>query len=114
MNDRQVARAFGAVLREVRSARGLTQEDLAAEAEVDRTYPSLLERGHRLPTLGVYFRLCRALRCAPADLMEATVDGLSRCGIPAALRTDALPLVVSRSADNGAPQALTAEHHEIR
>jgi transcriptional regulator with XRE-family HTH domain len=114
MNDRAVARAFGAVLREVRSARGLTQEDLAAEAEVDRTYPSLLERGHRLPTLGVYFRLCRALRCAPAELMAATVDGLSRFGIPAALTRDAIPLVITHSADNGALQALAAELQEHR
>jgi transcriptional regulator with XRE-family HTH domain len=92
MNDRQVARAFGTVLREARSARKLTQEDLAAEADVDRTYPSLLERGHRLPTLGVYFRLCRALRCSPAELMVATVEGLSRFGVPAALTRDAMPL----------------------
>ncbi len=36
-----VAAAFGYVLRAVRQEAGVTQEDLAFRAEVDRTYPSL-------------------------------------------------------------------------
>lgn len=43
----KVAEAFGIVLRTVRDAAGLSQEQLAEAADVDRTYPSLLERGLR-------------------------------------------------------------------
>src|SRR4051794_31326305 len=57
--DRTVARAFGATLREARRARGMTQEELAAAAGMDRTYPSLLENGKREPALSVFYRLCK-------------------------------------------------------
>jgi transcriptional regulator with XRE-family HTH domain len=96
MKDKTVARAFGKVLREARIARGLSQEDLAADAEIDRTYPSLLERGRRVPTLTVFLRLCRPLRCTPVDLVRATLVGLSRVGaLPSAITTDAFPLVIA-------------------
>lgn len=95
MKDKTVARAFGKVLREARIQRGMSQEDLAAEAEIDRTYPSLLERGRRVPTLSVFLRLCRPLRCKPVDLVQVTLEGLTRVGaVPAAITTDAVPLVM--------------------
>ena len=75
-----VAKAFGAVLREARRARGMSQEALAGDAEVDRTYPSLLERGHRVPTLCVFLRLARALHLAPAELVNATLARLAHAG----------------------------------
>ena len=78
MKSKAVARAFGRVLREARTARGMSQEDLAGEADVDRTYPSLLERGLREPTLCVFFRLCRAVRQPPAALLDATLTQLAR------------------------------------
>ena len=106
MKDRTVARAFGAVLREARTARGLSQEALAAEAEVSRTYPSLLERGHRVPTLCVFLRLAMALHLAPAELVNATLTRLAHAQpLPAALRfhtTDlaATPLRLARPTPN--------------
>jgi transcriptional regulator with XRE-family HTH domain len=76
VKDRAVARAFGKELRAARIARGLSQEALAAEAGVDRTYPSLLERGLREPTLEVFFRLCAAVRRTPIDLLALTLARL--------------------------------------
>jgi len=64
-----VAAAFGQVLRELRQQRGLTQEGLADVGGFDRTYPSLLERGLRTPTLSVLFRLADCLGgCAPIQV----------------------------------------------
>jgi transcriptional regulator with XRE-family HTH domain len=71
-----VAVAFGWVLRSLRRARGLSQEDLAAIADLDRTYPSLLERGLRTPTLTVVIDFGRALRVEPAQLVSATIERL--------------------------------------
>ena len=68
MRRQKVAIAFGRVLREARKLKGLSQEELAADAEFDRTYPSLLERGLRTPTLTVLFQL--------AKVLEADVDQL--------------------------------------
>lgn len=67
----QLAEAFGRVLREQRLAAGLSQEKLALEAGVDRTFVSLLERGGRQPTLTTLWALAGALRVAPADLVCA-------------------------------------------
>jgi XRE family transcriptional regulator, regulator of sulfur utilization len=67
-----VARRFGSVLRELRQQRGLTQETLAELADLDRTYPGLLERGLRTPTLAVVLRLANALGTEPSRLITET------------------------------------------
>ena len=76
MKNRIVARAFGRVLRAARRAAGLSQEALAEAAGLSRTYPSLLERGLREPTLTVLVQLAEALHCNPTALVEATVAEL--------------------------------------
>ena len=72
----EAARAFGQVLRAARQVRGLSQEELAELGELDRTYPSLLERGLRTPTLTVLIELARALRMEPAQLVSDTAERL--------------------------------------
>jgi transcriptional regulator with XRE-family HTH domain len=74
----EVARAFGCVLRTARKEVGLSQEELAAIAELDRTYPSLLERGLRTPTLTVLFGLGEALKVDAAVLVQQTADRLEQ------------------------------------
>ena len=73
-----VARAFGQVLRTLRKGAGLTQEQLAEAADLDRTYPSLLERGLREPGLSTVLRLGEALRMSPALLLQMTLTRLKR------------------------------------
>ena len=48
-------------IRRLRVARGLSQEVLAVDAEIDRTYVSRLERGLENPTVAVLERLAKAL-----------------------------------------------------
>ena len=74
----RVAKAFGKVLREHRKAKGLSQEDLAAECEFDRTYPSLLERGLRTPTLTVLFSIAKNLAVGADQLVDETLEELKR------------------------------------
>ena len=76
----RVALAFGSTLRDVRRLRGLTKEELALAGGFDRTYPSLLERGLRTPTLGVLFRLAEALGVEPCRLVTLTEIQLSSSG----------------------------------
>lgn len=54
-------RAFGKALREQRLQHQFSQDALAFEAGLDRTYISLLELGHRSPTLDTMMALCAAL-----------------------------------------------------
>lgn len=61
--------AFGAVLRARRLQAALTQEQLALEADIRRTYVSMLELGQHQPTLNMLFTLAKALHCEPSDLL---------------------------------------------
>lgn len=49
---------------------GLTQEQLAHEADIQRNYVSLIERGVNQPTITILFKLADALNCSPSSLVE--------------------------------------------
>ncbi len=75
MKGRQVTaeQAFGATLRELRTVTGLSQDALAFDAGLDRTYISLLERGLRQPTLKTIIVLAGQLGVSPGSLVDATM-----------------------------------------
>jgi transcriptional regulator with XRE-family HTH domain len=54
----------------VRRQKGLTQEQLAFEAEIDLTYMGGIERGKRNPSLLVMARLAEALSIALPKLLQ--------------------------------------------
>lgn len=56
-------------MRELREAKGLSQEMLALESEVDRTYVSQIERGICNPSLRVIDQIARVLKVPVADLL---------------------------------------------
>jgi transcriptional regulator with XRE-family HTH domain len=70
--------AFGIVLRDLRQARSLSQEALALECELDRTFISLLERGLRQPSLTTILQLSAPLGVAPDEVVALVVALLSR------------------------------------
>jgi len=60
---------FGLELKKAREAAGLSQEKLGFEAEIDRSYVSLLEHDKKSPTLDVLFRLCDALKISASEMI---------------------------------------------
>ncbi|WP_349539509.1 helix-turn-helix transcriptional regulator [Bradyrhizobium sp. AS23.2] len=60
-------------LRRHRVERGLSQEKLAVDAQIDRTYVSSLERGLENPTVSVLDKLAAALSISIADFFSSTV-----------------------------------------
>jgi len=60
---------FGRRLRELRKARGLSQEELAFRAGLHRTYVSSAERGERNVALINLERLAKALAVDMCDLV---------------------------------------------
>jgi transcriptional regulator with XRE-family HTH domain len=62
-------------IRRLRVARGLSQEALAVDAEIDRTYVSRLERNLENPTVAVMERVAGALNCKIADLFAPSGMG---------------------------------------
>lgn len=61
--------AFGHVLRTLRKEAGLTQEQLSFEAEIERNFVSLIERGINQPTVRVLFKLASALGTSPSAMI---------------------------------------------
>lgn len=61
---------FATNLRRHRLAAGFSQEALAAEAEIDRTYVSALERSVYAATVDMIERLAKVLDVDPAKLLE--------------------------------------------
>lgn len=59
----------GRNIRRLREERGLTQEKLAVDSEIDLTYLGGIERGKRNPSLIVIARVASALGVAPAELI---------------------------------------------
>lgn len=70
--------AFGKVLRRVRREAGLTQEQLGFEADLRRTYVSLLELGQQQPSLTTILKLAAALRRRPGELLDLTANELNK------------------------------------
>jgi transcriptional regulator with XRE-family HTH domain len=60
---------FGDQLKNFRKERGISQEDLAFRAELDRTYISGLECGKRNPTLKILVKLAVSLNMKPSELL---------------------------------------------
>lgn len=62
--------AFAANLRRIRHERGISQETLAYEADVNRTYISKLEKGVSYAGLEVIGKLAAVLKVEPAQLLQ--------------------------------------------
>ncbi|MDB5275445.1 MAG: family transcriptional regulator [Ferruginibacter sp.] len=69
MNN-SLAKAFGSVLKELRNEAGISQENLAYECELDRSFISMLERGLRIPTLETLFKISTPLNKAPFEIIK--------------------------------------------
>jgi transcriptional regulator with XRE-family HTH domain len=65
-----IRRQVGLNVRQIRKERGWSQEDLAFESGLDRTYVSGVERGVRNPTVLVLSELAQALKVPPSRLLE--------------------------------------------
>ena len=63
--------AFGGAVRARRERLGLSQEEFAHRAALDRTYVSGIERGVRNPTLRVIGRIAKALGTPAHKLLAA-------------------------------------------
>ena len=66
---------FATNLRRLRHEKGFSQDDLAYEAEVSRSYLSQLEKGAFYASLKIIGRLAEALDVEPAELLRLPTRG---------------------------------------
>ncbi len=65
-----IRKQVGLNVQKIRRERGWSQEELAFESGLHRTYISGIERGARNPTILVIDQLASALEVSPARLLE--------------------------------------------
>jgi transcriptional regulator with XRE-family HTH domain len=66
----EIKEVFALNLRRLRRAAGLSQEELAHRAELDRTYVSALERSIYNASIDVADRIARVLGVEAADMLQ--------------------------------------------
>ena len=94
--DRLPSERFGSVIRQLRKSRGWSQERLAADAGVNRSYMGEIERARAVPTLATAEKLAQALEMPLSVLIV-------RCERPPAS---------PRPAPRPAPSPAPADHVE--
>ncbi len=70
MAKQDVLKSFGRQIREIRTLKRLSQEDLARLAKIDRTYIGGIERGERNVGIKNVWRIADALGVPAADLFR--------------------------------------------
>lgn len=61
---------LGRNIKVMRVRRDMTQEELAAEAGLERSYAGAIERGERNLSVTSLLKLAQALECNPSELLE--------------------------------------------
>jgi len=67
---RDVLKALGARVRELRLDRGLSQEQVGERAELHRNEIGVMERGETNTSFVNLLRICRALDVTPSELLK--------------------------------------------
>jgi len=70
--------AFGAVVRQLRVARHMSQWELSERAGVHKNTPGLIERGERSPALETINAIAGALEMCGSELMRLAEEHLTR------------------------------------
>ncbi|MBI3290452.1 helix-turn-helix transcriptional regulator [Candidatus Microgenomates bacterium] len=68
-NEVQLKR-LGAKIRKLRDARKISQEDLAHEAKIERSYMGAIERGERNPSFDKLISIAKALGIRSSELLK--------------------------------------------
>ena len=69
ITHRDVLKRFGMRLQTVRKEKRISQEELAAQLSMHRTYIGMIERGERNPTIRTLYKIAKALKVKAADLL---------------------------------------------
>jgi transcriptional regulator with XRE-family HTH domain len=65
---------LGLKIKAIRQELGMSQEQLALDAELDRTYVGGIERGERNVAVLNLLKLAKTLRSTPSKLLEGIYD----------------------------------------
>ncbi len=69
-SEMDIRKRLGLNIRNLRKAKGLSQEKFAFDADIHRTYVSDVERGRRNPTVTVVEKFAKTLSVSPGYLLD--------------------------------------------
>ncbi|MDD5415385.1 MAG: helix-turn-helix transcriptional regulator [Candidatus Daviesbacteria bacterium] len=70
MDKSKIRKQFGKRVRKLRKEREMSQEDLANDASIERSYLGSIERGERSPTLDKIASIAKALKIPIRELFN--------------------------------------------
>lgn len=62
-------KAFGMRIKRIRLEKGLSQEQVAIEAGIERSYMGAIERGERNPSYDKILSIAKAIKVRPSELL---------------------------------------------
>lgn len=74
-NDKDILKGLGQQIRDLRLRRSISQEELAAIANVHRTYIGMVERGEKNITILTLVKLSLALEVNLVEILKGIRDG---------------------------------------
>ncbi len=73
-----IEEAFGEVIRDLRKSNNISQEKLAEISKLDRSFISLMECGHKQPSLITIYQLAKALKLSASKLLALTEEKIKK------------------------------------
>ena len=73
-----IEEAFGEVIRDLRKANQISQEKLAEVSNLDRSFISVLECGHKQPSLITIFQLAKAFNLSASKILSLVEDKIKK------------------------------------
>lgn len=64
-----VSQRIGKKIRQIREKKGITQEQLALDAGLNRAYIGYIERAERNPSTETLVKIAKALKISPKDFL---------------------------------------------
>lgn len=68
--ESNLKQAFGKILRQLRTEKEISQQELADNCDIERAYISRLERGLFQPSITIVFKIADYFGMKPAELIE--------------------------------------------
>lgn len=75
---KKILKSLGMRVRYFRNRKGVSQETLAFQIGVDRTYIGAIEQGLRSPSIYCLFILANALDTTLGELVDVTLDNIEK------------------------------------
>ena len=73
-----IEEAFGEVIRELRKEHRISQEKLAEVSNLDRSFISLLECGHKQPSLVTIFQLAKSFKISASKILSLVEEKIKQ------------------------------------